>query len=81
MRATTAPYPDVNAFLAQVLAGARDVLGEKLVGMYLYGSLASGDFDPASSDVDFVAVTAEPLGEGEVYALLRALHPRADAGG
>lgn len=39
--------------------------------MYLYGSLASGDFHPASSDIDVLVVTREPLDEGEVEALRR----------
>lgn len=81
MHANTTPYPEVNALLAQILAGVQGILGETLVGMYLYGSLASGDFDPASSDVDFAVVTSEPLGEGEVDALRRMHEALAMNGG
>lgn len=68
-------HADVNAVLAKLLAGARAALGERLVGLYLYGSLAGGDFDPATSDVDFVAVTAGALPPADVAALA-ALHQR-----
>jgi len=55
------PYPDVNLVLDKLLDGARTVLGERFVGLYLYGSLSSGDFNPHTSDVDFLIVT-----DGEV---------------
>lgn len=38
-----------------------DTLGDALLGLYLYGSLATGDFEPAASDIDLIAVlTDEP---------------------
>jgi predicted nucleotidyltransferase len=43
--------------------------------MYLYGSLASGDFDPKSSDIDFVVVTDDFL-SGETISKLEDLHKR-----
>jgi len=55
------PFSDVNAFLQQFLSHVRAILGSDFVGLYLYGSLALGDFDPASSDVDAVVATATPL--------------------
>jgi hypothetical protein len=48
--------------------------------MYLYGSLASGDFDPATSDVDFVVVTAGELPDHSIAALA-AMHARLAASG
>ena len=39
------PYPEVNAILNVLLADVRAILGDQFVGFYLYGSLASGDFD------------------------------------
>jgi hypothetical protein len=41
--------------------------------MYLYGSLSSGDFDPASSDIDFVFVTQDILSD-KMVARLKAMH-------
>ncbi len=51
------PYPDVNAVLRLLLEGAQPILGDHFIGLYLYGSLASGDFNPQTSDIDFVVVT------------------------
>ncbi len=54
-------------------ASVKDVLGDQFVGLYLYGSLATGDFDPATSDIDFLVVT---IGEllGETIHALDAMH-------
>src|SRR5260370_31891025 len=78
----SAPIPcaDVNDVLALLLARQRALLGELLVGLYLYGSLATGDFDRASSDIDFVAATTVTLDETAVAAL-RALHAEIAATG
>lgn len=74
------PYPEVNAILSAVLSGARGALGPHLVGMYLYGSLATGDFDPQSSDVDFLVVTESEVTEATFQALA-AMHARLAASG
>jgi len=67
------PYPEVNAVLARLLAAARSALGGQFVGLYLYGSLAGGDFDPQTSDVDFV-VLAAAAPSAETIAALERLH-------
>jgi hypothetical protein len=48
--------------------------------MYLYGSLSSGDFDPGSSDVDFLVATEGELPD-ETLAALEAMHARIAASG
>jgi len=68
------PYPDVNALLKELLASVRAVLGRHFVGMYLDGSLTSGDFDQ-DSDVDFIVVTDEEVST-ELFAALKAMHER-----
>lgn len=74
------PYAEVNAILMVILTGAQAVLGDRFSGMYLYGSLAGGDFDPQHSDIDFVVVTAGEL-TGDQVAALAAMHDRiADSG-
>jgi hypothetical protein len=65
------PFEDVNVLLARLLAAVRAILGDRLVGLYLYGSLSSGGFDPDSSDVDFLVVTDRALHKSDLYALRR----------
>jgi 8-oxo-dGTP pyrophosphatase MutT (NUDIX family) len=72
--------PDAEALLRALLAGVREVLGERLVGVYVHGSLASGDFDPLRSDIDFLVVTDGPLPD-EVLPALEAMHARLAEGG
>lgn len=72
---TPTPYPNVNVVLHALLKETRAALGENFFGMYLYGSLASGDFDEHSSDVDFVIITNQEITADEI-SKLRALHER-----
>ncbi len=74
------PYPEVNAVLHLLLEEVRAILGENLIGMYLFGSLSNGDFDPGSSDVDFVVATEAELSD-ETLAALAAMHARIAASG
>src|SRR5215469_5000271 len=74
------PFPDVNALLEDLLVALQAILGEKLLGFYLYGSLSLGDFDPKSSDVDFLSVTTEEL-TGKVLDQLREMHATLAASG
>lgn len=57
-------FPELNGVLASYVEGAQRVLGPNFVGAYLTGSFALGDAD-AGSDVDFLIVVREPLGEGQ----------------
>ena len=63
----------VAPLLADLTAGIRGALGANLLGLYLWGSYAVGDFDPRLSDVDIVAVLGEDVSAGE-YAALDSLH-------
>jgi hypothetical protein len=67
------PYPAVNEILRLLLARVKEILGEQFVGMYLYGSLSSGDFNPESSDIDFLIVTHGALSEDKITGL-EAMH-------
>jgi predicted nucleotidyltransferase len=51
------PYPDINRLLSRLSGEVRSVLNKQMVGLYLYGSLAGGEFNPETSDVDFLVVT------------------------
>lgn len=74
---TTRPteYPEINKILDLLLTNTSQVLGNQLVGMYLYGSLSSGDFDPESSDIDFLVVTSSTLPD-KTIADLETMHHR-----
>src|SRR5215207_9211459 len=57
-------HPDVNEILNRLLTNVQGILGDQFVGMYLFGSLANGDFDK-HSDIDVLVVTEENIsGDG-----------------
>ena len=62
------PYPELqkvlNTFVDEIAAELR----ENLVGIYLVGSIASGDFD-LDSDIDFLVVTNTELTETNLKSL------------
>jgi hypothetical protein len=74
------PYPEVNALLHELLSGVQAILGEHLLGMYLDGSLATGDFDLRRSDVDFLVATDAAL-PSNLFKMLQAMHARIATSG
>jgi hypothetical protein len=68
------PYPELNEVLQQLVDGVHEVLGDNLIGIYLQGSFAVGDFD-VHSDCDFIVVTARELNTPEIESL-QQLHER-----
>jgi hypothetical protein len=50
-----------------------DTTGRSLIGLYVYGSLATGGFEPDVSDIDLIAVLAEEPDE-ELVGRLAAMH-------
>ena len=69
------PYPEVNGTLAELLSALHVALGDTMFGAYLVGSLALGDFDPGSSDLDLIVVTDGTLSAAQV-GQLGDLHAR-----
>lgn len=69
--------PDVAALFDELLARLRPIFGDTLVGLYIRGSLALGDFDPATSDVDALAVIEDAVSP-EQFELLRQAHAYLD---
>jgi hypothetical protein len=63
------PHQDVNDLLSSLLSNIQNVLGKKLVGLYLYGSATAGDFDPYLSDVDLLAAVQTDITNKEFYEL------------
>jgi len=68
------PYPEVAILLEELLESVQAILGDHFIGMYLEGSLASGDFDQ-DSDIDFVVVTDIDI-SGGLFSALQAMHDR-----
>jgi predicted nucleotidyltransferase len=62
------PYPELREVLNIFVDEVTAELGENLVGIYLVGSIASGDFD-SDSDVDFLVVTNTELTEADMIPL------------
>jgi hypothetical protein len=76
------PYPAINTVLIEWAEGLKRLLGKKIVGLYLSGSLAYGDFVPERSDIDLQAVVRSPLAEDELRSVeelhrqLEGRHPQ-----
>src|SRR5256714_4576772 len=70
-------FPDLNAVLEEFVASVRAILAENFCGAYLQGSFAVGDAD-VHSDVDFLVVTQDEIGDAEVAAL-QTMHERIHA--
>jgi len=67
------PYADVNEVLHDFLASIQALLGSRFLGMYVLGSLALGDFDPCTSDIDFIVITDTDIGD-DLFPRLQDLH-------
>lgn len=74
------PYPEVNEVLKLLLSNVKEILGDQFVGMYLYGSLSSGDFNSETSDIDFIIVMADSLSDEKIMEL-ELMHRRIWASG
>nr|QMS47854.1 hypothetical protein WG33_0052 [uncultured bacterium] len=69
---------DVAPLVEALRDGAKLALGGNFVGFYLRGSLALGDFNPVTSDVDVLVVTEQPVTEAQ-FAALDEFHRRLPA--
>ena len=69
------PYSEVNAILNILLTDVQAILGIQFIGMYLHGSLAYGDFNPQTSDIDFLVVTDDPV-PAKTFSTLKEMHNR-----
>ncbi len=64
---------DVNDLIEEITHQISAMLGDQLVGLYLYGSLVTGGFDPRLSDLDLLAATGTEV-NGTTLAQLRTMH-------
>ena len=67
------PYPEIDKLLSHLLSQIQQILGEKLVALYLYGSLVTGDFDREISDIDLLAAIASEI-EPQEFEQLQQMH-------
>jgi predicted nucleotidyltransferase len=56
-------------FAQEIADSCAELLGDRLVAVILHGSLVLGDYSPASSDVDLLAIVERPLTDDELAAL------------
>lgn len=59
------PIKSVNDFLEDFVTQVRGLLGDNIVGIYLFGSLSYDDFNPKRSDIDLSVVVKSPLSKEE----------------
>lgn len=69
------PYQDINDILVMLTQSVLQIIGDDLIGLYLTGSLTYGDFNPESSDIDFLAVMNQPLSQ-EKLEQIKKMHAR-----
>jgi predicted nucleotidyltransferase len=65
LRLPERPASTIRTLLVEV----PPVLGDQLVGIYLYGSVASGDFDEGVSDVDLLIAVSDDLSDRQLAGL------------
>lgn len=65
-----------HALMDAVVRDYQSILGSKLTGVYVHGSIAFGCFRWETSDIDFLAVVNAPLTHEEKVGLIRILLDR-----
>ena len=68
---------DIGPWLEGFVQQLAPIIGDGLDGVYLHGSLATGDFVRGSSDVDLLLATREPLTAAQRVALRDLLLERS----
>ena len=57
---------EIEALLGRLTAEIRRSSNDSLVGLYVYGSLVTGDFDKDRSDIDLLAVVDSDV-DGDTF--------------
>ena len=66
---------EIEALLGRLTGEIRRSSNGSLVGLYVYGSLVTGDFDKGRSDIDLLAVVDSDI-EDETFDRLDGMHAR-----
>lgn len=56
--------------LDRITSAYWQLLQERLVGIYLHGSMAMGCFTPGTGDMDLLVVVSDPLSASEARAMV-----------
>ena len=72
-RSPSTSEPAVASVLGSIREAIEAATGPSLVGVYLFGSLATNDFDAAASDIDLLAVLADAP-SARLASHLRRMH-------
>lgn len=62
------PFPELNQVLLELVTRLQQILSMHMIGAYLQGSFAVGDFDQYS-DVDFIVAIEQDLSSSQVESL------------
>ncbi len=66
-------YTSINAVIESLLTEQKKILKGNMVGLYLYGSLVTGDFDEDISDIDLLCAIKNELTNNE-FDKLKGIH-------
>jgi len=53
--------PKISTLIQKLSQLSKEIIADNFFGMYIFGSLASGDFNPQTSDIDFVVIIKNDL--------------------
>lgn len=70
--------PEINRIITELTEGMKAIFADRLVGIYLFGSLTYGDFKPERSDIDFMTVIQNPATLAEIKQT-NELHKKIEA--
>lgn len=57
--------------LNEIVSKSQEILGEKLTGIYLHGSMAMGCFNPKKSDIDIIIVIEDCISNTQKIMLMK----------
>ena len=66
---------EIEALLGRLTDEIQHNSNDSLVGLYVYGSLVTGDFDKDRSDIDLLAVVDSDV-DGDTFDRLDRMHAR-----
>ena len=62
-------YPRVSALIEELFQRIQASMGDRLKGLYIFGSLVAGDFDVKTSDIDLLAIVEADIDSTTLMAL------------